>query len=456
MKPTTRRIVCATDFSDNARAAADVAAAIALRLRALLVLVHVADETGTYHEGTREFRAMMRRGNSMLRKENLRLRREGAVVEDVLLHGRWAEDAILEFLEKNPPAFVIVSSVSKTEFDRWTIGSVSERIAQQSPVPILVVREPARLLAWAREGRDLNVMVAVDFTAVSDAALSWVKELRKIGPCAITATHISWPPDDLRAAGATKPTTKITPSVRRRLIRDVEQRAGELLDGAVAVRVETNWGRPDYALVRLAADMDADLLVLGSHQRHGLQRLAHPSISRGVMRHATMSVACVPLSVATRHGLGHHPRLRRVLVATDFSAAGDSAVPWAYALVPSGGIVKLVHIIAASNGAGPVVPRHNPKHDGPGEAHVRIKVAGDHLAALVPPETDTVSTELEVIVERDVARGINHAARAFGPDVICLGARRRSALAEKFAGSTVRAVIAGNTHPVLLVRPPPP
>src|SRR5688500_8088340 len=179
MKSTARRIVCATDFSQNARSAADVALAIAIRLNAPLVLVHVADEAHSFEEGTKDFRLAMRRAKALLRKEAQRLRRGSARIEEVVLHGRWAELAIGDFLAKNPPLLVVVSSVSKTVFDRWTLGSVSEHIAQHSPVPTLVIRAPERLLSWTRQERRLNVVVAVDFTVSSDAALAFVRYLRK-------------------------------------------------------------------------------------------------------------------------------------------------------------------------------------------------------------------------------------------------------------------------------------
>jgi hypothetical protein len=50
----------------------------------------------------------------------------------------------------------------------------------------------------------------------------------------------------------------------------------------------------DAQLVGLAIEEQADLIVVGTHQWHGLSRLRHGSVSRGILRHAPMSVACVP------------------------------------------------------------------------------------------------------------------------------------------------------------------
>ena len=459
MKPQTNHIVCATDFSVNACGAADVAAAIAVRLGTQLVLVHVADQAHARTEGTKAFRAFLRPLKTRLHKEAQRLQRAGASVEEVLLHGKSAETAVVEFLEKIPPLLVLVSSVSKTNFDRWTIGSVSEYISQHSPAPTWVVRSPDRLLAWARQEGILKVVVAADFSINSDAALAWIKELRKIGTCVVTVAHINWPPDEHHwlAPGTAMPLTTNIPSVRRRLIRDLQRKIGDVLEGNVEVQVEPNWGRPDAALVQMAAEADADVIVVGTHRRQGFQRLTHPSISRGVLRHASMSVACVPLSPAMAHGVGHRPHIGRILVATDFSPTGDQAIPWAYAALGAGGVVKLMHVLAprtlskTRRGANPdqltLADYHEVKTD-----------AREKLTSLIPTQTggETITTEVEVIVDRDPARAIGAIARTFAPDVICLGSQGHSAMAETLLGSVARAVMAQNSQPVLLVRPAPP
>jgi nucleotide-binding universal stress UspA family protein len=448
MAAPASRIVCATDFSDNARSAAEVAAAMAVRLGAELELVHVADEAHAYTDGTMAFRAFLRPFQASLKKEVERLRGVGAKVQAVLLHGKWAEIALVEYLEKAPPLLVVVSSVSKTAFDRWTIGSVSERISQQSPVPTLVVRNPQRLLAWTRRERPLKIMVAADFTLHSDAALAWIKVLRDMGNCAVTVAHINWPPAEHRTApsGAGQPLTRNLPSVKRQLRRDLREKVAEVLDDTVEVQVQPNWGRPDAALVHMAIEGDADLIVIGTHQRHGLSRLAHASISRGVLRHAPMSVACVPAPLAMTHGVGHRHHIRRVLVATDFSVAGDQAIPWAYAMLGSGGVLKLMHVLDTGI-------RRTAAED-----RRRIAEARDKLAALVPGNAvaGSVETELDVTVGSDPALRIRAVVAEFGPDVICLGSRGHSLIAETVIGSVARAVMDQNRQPVLLVRPTPP
>ena len=53
-------------------------------------------------------------------------------------------------------------------------------------------------------------------------------------------------------------------------------------------------GRVADHLVQIAEDKQADVITVGSHQRAGLDRFWHGSISHGVIDGAPMNVLCVP------------------------------------------------------------------------------------------------------------------------------------------------------------------
>src|SRR5687767_7685969 len=101
------KIICATDFSENAVMAAGVAAALAKAANATLVLVHVADETNA--QSTSGLKRFLRPVQKRLRVETERLSRSGAIVKTALLTGTWAENAIVEFAKKIRPELIIVS-----------------------------------------------------------------------------------------------------------------------------------------------------------------------------------------------------------------------------------------------------------------------------------------------------------------------------------------------------------
>ncbi len=455
-------ILCGTDFSENAAQAATVAAVLAARLGKPLLLVHVADEFNARGHDPAALAAFLRPLAQQLQDEAQRLRKTGATVGTELLTGEVAEQAIKHFGEKREASLVVVSSVSKTAFDRWTLGSVSEYLAQTDPVPTLIVRSAAPFEAWARGERPLKVFVAADFTSVSNGALRWVRHLRDLGPCDIVIAHVDRPEEVCGQLGIFPGTLKNPPVVQHVLERDLRERVrAHLGEENVRIVMQPAVERPDALLIKLAVEEKADLFVVGAHQRQGLSRLRHPSVSHGIQRHAPMNVVCVgPASGEERECI---PEIRRVLVATDFSELGDLAVGYAYALLREGGAVCLVHVTPpmlqnpeSKDGQAPEELLAQLRELIPGEAEESGVPGGPRESMGLPHVCSyyAIQGEAHVIGSTDPAKAICQAARRFGADVICLGSHGRSGLSAALPGSVAQAVMAQSHRPVLVVRPP--
>ena len=72
-----------------------------------------------------------------------------------------AYQKLVELASEYRAPLVVLASLS-AEQQCWAVGSVAERVAQASPVPVLVVRVAERLLTWLRGQRALNAMTGVD------------------------------------------------------------------------------------------------------------------------------------------------------------------------------------------------------------------------------------------------------------------------------------------------------
>lgn len=291
-------VVCGTDFSDHAGAAARVAAAMASRLGVAVQLVHVID--GPQVEPGRDGRHAAPRDRLAALADELRAE-IGVEVQPVIEWG--APDEVLVALAgRSTPGLLVVGTLGQRKQHRWLLGSVAERAAQSSSVPVLVVREGAGIESWARGGRALRVGVAVDRTPSSECALRWARGLRAIGPCDIAAVQIVWPAEEHHrlGLGTPVPLDHLRPDLAQQLLAELEKWAGEPEGTSFVVR--PGWGRIDGHLAHLASELDLDLLVVGTHQRAGVARLWQGSVSRGVLHAATMSVACVPRSDAADAG----------------------------------------------------------------------------------------------------------------------------------------------------------
>jgi nucleotide-binding universal stress UspA family protein len=460
MKTKKNPIVCGTDFSIHAMEAASVAAAVAKRLDTTLVMTHVEEYGGLGASHPEIFDAFHNRTRERLAAEAKRLCSLGATVSQEILSGSPYE-ALVKAATTSNARLVVVASIGRVAPSRLMVGSVAERTAETSPVPTLVVRDGAPLTAWARGERRLNVLVGCDFSASADAALRWLRELQDIGPCDITVAHVDWPPQELRRLGLRGPIslTENLPEVERVLQRDLRERVALIFgEQPVSLCVMPGWGRTDAHLIQLAKDQQADLLVVGTHQRHGLNRLWLGSVSRGVLHHAPMSVAVVPAPQTPAASPDGIPEFKRALVTTDFSALGDRAVPWAYAALPRGGSVKLIHVMPPWELPGPLVTHYQHKRPTRKQQKQLAADALRKLRALIPPGAAArgILTETEVIEQHDVPAAIGQAAERFGADLICLGSHGRSGLSKALLGSVAQKVMARSLRPVLVVRALPP
>jgi len=448
------KLVVGTDFSENAKAAGMTAAALARRWSDTLALAHVFDDSMSQRLPGYVRETLAASTSDRLHSEAVHLGSEGVKVEEHMLSGA-PEQALVDLATQSDARLVIVSSVGHRPGE-WLLGSVSERTAEFSPVPTLVVRRAAPFEAWARGEKPLKVFVAIDFSDASDKALKWVKHLIDAGPCEVVLGYVDWPLGERSRLGLGWDAFEHhnPPEVQNILRRELRERAEAVL-GKIDLRVRSDpsLGRPDVRLVEMAGEEEADLLVTATHQRRGVSRLWHPSISRALLRYAPMSVLCVPV-VCAEAVPQHSASIRRVLVAVDLSEHGGRAIPYAYAIVNSGGIVRLLHVAPPMEMPNPLIGGHSHPHLPSKEEHARMLLEARNSLSPLACEDATargIVTEVRVVEAHDVAKAIRQAAERFGVDVICVGAHNRSGLSQAFIGSVAQAVMVQSGRPVLVV-----
>ena len=298
-----RPIVCGTDFSAAAKEAVNVAAAMARRLETSLVLVHVDQLLGALGSNPLLLEAAILQRRSDLDDEARRLRDLGTTVEQKFASGSAFDELVTAAMESKA-RLIVVGAVGHGLARRLLVGSVAERTAESSPIPTLVVRPGGRLASWIRGEHPLKVLVGYDFSAAGDAALAWVNQLREIGKCQITVLYSNWPPDEARRLGHEGPLPEAgnVKEIQKDLERDLKKHVATFLPKQeVTAIVEPGWGTPEGYLFEMASRQHVDLVVVGTHQRHGLGRVLLGSVSRDVLHHAKVTVAVVsPAKTAMR------------------------------------------------------------------------------------------------------------------------------------------------------------
>ncbi|MBK6845796.1 MAG: universal stress protein [Gemmatimonadetes bacterium] len=201
--------------------------------------------------------------------------RAAGVAADGDLDPRVAEDALVSRARSHDVPLVVLGAVGHSVIERLLLGSVAGRVAMSSPVPVLVVREGGAWERWRAGSAPLRVAVAFDSGTSARGALAWAGWLASLGNVQLT---VPGRPPRLRerAPGARRGRGRGSNSSRRRSTR-LPASSPPASPGAprcpVELQLEPNRGRIDSALIEFAHARHVDLLVVGSHQRHGFERL---------------------------------------------------------------------------------------------------------------------------------------------------------------------------------------
>ncbi|HYO52428.1 universal stress protein [Archangium sp.] len=449
-------VVCATNLSEPAAHAAQAAAAIAARLGETLWLLGVLDSDHPAPEGPRSLDEARRR----LSAEAARLRTPGLTVEARLVKGPPGTVLVEDELVRKA-RLLLLAAEGWGHVSPWRRAPVHERVAQHAHVPVLVVRRNGDSLAdWAHGRRRLLVLAGVDDSRTSAAAVAWLHELRQVGPCDVVAVSVCSPVEERERLGIHTPAhlemldpvvrriEVLDPQVERVLLRELNERVGELPgEGRLELHVEPGFGRPADHLLHVAHARGADLVVVGTHQRGGLARLWHGSVSAGVLRHAEQSVGCVP---PTQAGVRRAVPPRAVLVPVDFSEASARAISQARSLVRPGGRVHLLHVHRRSAADRTwVMDQYGVVPEPPREQSVVL----ERLKALVPHEDDTAEVQwtMEGVTGDDVAQAICQATEREGVDMVCLGTSVAPGPSGYFGDAVARALVERCRRPVVVL-----
>jgi nucleotide-binding universal stress UspA family protein len=189
----------------------------------------------------------------------------------------------------------------------------------------------------------------------------------------------------------------------------------------------------------------ADLVVIGSHGRGGVQRLVLGSVAERVLRLAT----CPVLTVRSGARVTHRRRslFGTILCATDFSAAANGAVAYARRLAKESD-ARLVVMHAVEWPFGDAATSRAVE-----ELRESLESsARDKLIRLLPRSSSDGRDAQAVVTIGKASAAIVKLARARSVDLIVMGVSGRDAPNAALLGSTTHHVIREGTWPVLTVR----
>jgi nucleotide-binding universal stress UspA family protein len=142
----------------------------------------------------------------------------------------------------------------------------------------------------------MKILIAIDGSDYSQAALQSVIARPWPPDTEVKVLHVVEPPSLLmgREMGGYDPEFEMVWKALREQAKDLVSKAAEKLSGAkFNVSTELVEGDPKSQIIDIANEWRADMIVLGSHGRMGLNRFLMGSVSQNVVRHAHCSVEIV-------------------------------------------------------------------------------------------------------------------------------------------------------------------
>jgi nucleotide-binding universal stress UspA family protein len=418
-------IICGTDLSEASGGALAVARALAVqRGDEDLVLIHVVDGEPRDEE-----------------MEDLRTRLDaqaaggapaGLTTRAELVIGP-PDETLVGFAETEASDLIVIAAHSRGEHGASRLGTTAGRVIERTHVPVIIVRDPAPWLAFARGERSLRILLGIDDSATCELGVQWTLALGKRGPIDIVLGAIYYPDDAAAYYGLpARSMVETDPEIERLIQRDLIRRFGgpaAPVARSVVARARRGLGRIGDHVIELAHEERVDAIVVGTGQKTGLGRLG--SVSSVIVDDASESVICVPPhAVVVTQTV---PVLGQALVATDLSQFANRAVPYAFALSRPGGEVHILHVV---------------KDD----AEIDEADLLRQLRALAPVGA-TQEIRAHVVRGDDTAETIAQCAARFGVDVICIASHGRSGFTRALVGSVADRVLRATRLPVLVLRP---
>ena len=216
----------------------------------------------------------------------------------------------------------------------------------------------------------------------------------------------------------------------------------------VRFKVSVQQGDPAGVILLHARSRRPDLIVLGTNQRSGFERLRLGSVAEAVTLQATQPVLVVP---AFAEGRGAAVRsFNNIVAAVDLGAATSATVEGALSVANSTNRrVTLVHVVQRTSPAS--VSRHTDHFDVPEYQNLLTEDAWRRLQDAIPLNARTAERIHARVVTGDPSTEITRIAADLDADLIVVGVTLRGAIGRRIFGATAARLIRTAGRPVLAV-----
>ncbi len=290
------KILIPTDGTPCSEHATRVAFELAKRLKARVLLTHIADERGTSPFSERRG-VRQRFGKVMLEYWVDEAERLGLFANYMLDSSRNVIESIVNMARDEHCDLIVMGTHGREGFPRLVQSSVAQGVLRNTPLAVMLVHHTPRPF----EPLFQRILVPIDGDEISDIALEHATKLAQALKATLEVLHVI--PD----VPANSKNFRSTSQDVQRFVNEAENESHKIIAHAWAEirssevepnRIEvfethSNGAKIQDVILRHAKQRKIDLIVMGTHTRTGLARFVMGSVAEGVVHHTSLPVLLV-------------------------------------------------------------------------------------------------------------------------------------------------------------------
>lgn len=296
-----RRILCPVDFSDHSRRALDHAIAIARWYESTVTVLRVFSPApvAAFGPGPVVLEPIVLTSvdrDQLLADTKAFAETEsapGITIEALVREGNAAEE-ILEQATSMKADLLVIGTHGRSGFERLVLGSVTEKVLRKANCPVMTV--PKRLPDAVPAGPVLykRILCPVDFSDSSLHALKYATSMAQEADGQLTVLHVVAHEfenaDDMASISDAGMTIDSFVKQREAALRRRLQEAVATAPEFCSVESLMTHGKPWREVLRIAAERQSDLIVMGVQGRGAADLLFFGSTAQHVVREASCPV----------------------------------------------------------------------------------------------------------------------------------------------------------------------
>jgi nucleotide-binding universal stress UspA family protein len=286
-KHSFRKILVPVDGSHSCLHAKMLAFSIAKKFKSKVTVVHVVSHEFMHPELKAQYQlppsilhrvdeAYLQAGKKIIRNAEEMFREAKIDVDARLVTYEDPAELLLELVKDEGYDLVVIGNRAENQSKRYSLGSVTEKIARHADCPVLIVKQKPKVE---------RILTAVDGSKYADRALEYAVQLAKNYNANLALVHVE--EDKLIRIGGPQ-------------VVDCVGTVGECILKDAATKVEgvsfdkmLEYGSPAEVIIKVAKKADVDIIVIGSRGLSSVRRFLLGSVSDDISLHARSSVLIV-------------------------------------------------------------------------------------------------------------------------------------------------------------------